>query len=84
MKKTTRIQKRPRLPGEVPTAMTAIRNNCLFCMGYQSADVADCTSDDCWCYLYRLGRGPTELEVDQDSLREGRKTPVVAFLEPPR
>ncbi len=50
-----KIQKRRRLPNEICTARTAIRNHCLECVGYESAEVARCTAPACWLYPYRLG-----------------------------
>jgi len=36
---------------------TAIRQKCLNCSGYSSADVTSCTLTDCSLYAYRSGNG---------------------------
>jgi len=53
--RSSKIQKRRRLPQEISTARAAIRNHCLECVGYESSEVASCTAPACWLYPYRLG-----------------------------
>jgi len=55
VRKTTKIQRRRRKEGEIATQRTAIRNHCLECLGYNSAEVKRCTVSRCWLYPYRLG-----------------------------
>lgn len=56
-RKSTRIVRRRRRPGEVVTRAAAIRNHCIECMGYVATEVKDCTAPACWLYPYRMGRG---------------------------
>ena len=53
--RTGTIRRRRRLPDEISTARAAIRNHCLECVGYESAEVARCTAPACWLYPYRFG-----------------------------
>ena len=52
-----KVHKRRRLPQEIATARTAIRNHCLECCGYESAEVGRCTAPACWLYPYWFGSG---------------------------
>ena len=62
VRKTTRILRRRRRPGEIATPRTTIRNHCLECMGYDGADVRRCTAPKCWAWPYRNGNtGPLDL-----------------------
>ena len=56
VKKLSRTLKRPRRSGEIATARGAIRNHCIECMGYQTAEVQKCTTPECWLFPYRMGR----------------------------
>ncbi len=55
MKKITKIHRRRRREGEIATPRTAIRNMCLECTGYDSAEVRRCGANECWLFPYRLG-----------------------------
>lgn len=65
--RSSRVQKRARLPHEISTARTAIRNHCLECCGYESAEVVRCTAPACWLYPYRLGAHVAPEEALRDS-----------------
>jgi len=54
----TTVKRRRRKPGECATPVTAIRNFCLECCGYQSAEVRRCSGPQCWLYPYRMGKSP--------------------------
>ena len=41
------------------TPRTAIRANCIMCMGYQMYEVRDCTSPQCPLYPFRMGEAHT-------------------------
>lgn len=59
--------RRRRKPGEVVSRKQAIRNFCLECVGYESAEVIRCTSTECWLHPYRLGAvDKDEIEDEQD------------------
>jgi len=55
VRKTRRVCKRRRKPGELATPLVAIRNHCLECCGYNAAETARCTDRRCWLYPYRWG-----------------------------
>lgn len=50
--------KRRRRPGEIPTAMAAIRNFCLECSGYSAEAVRSCQVPECPKYPLRFGVKP--------------------------
>jgi len=58
----TRVRKRPRRRGERPNKLSAIRNFCLECMGYDVGEVAACSSPKCWLYTWRFGTTPEKAE----------------------
>lgn len=63
--------KRRRKPMEVASRKQAIRNFCLECMGYESAEVIRCTSNACWLFPYRLGSvNKKEITAEQKLLEE--------------
>ena len=45
------------------TAIKAIRLFCLQCMGGSFAEVADCVTENCVLYRFRLGRNPNISEA---------------------
>ncbi len=58
MKMSKAIQRRRRLPDEIPTPKAAIRNHCLECVGYVVQEVELCTAPQCWLFPWRLGKTP--------------------------
>ena len=46
---------RRRKPDEIPTARRAIRYFCAECMGWNVAEVRECTDPKCWLYPWRNG-----------------------------
>lgn len=56
--KFNRIVKRRRRESEVPRMSTAIRNFCLECMAYNSAEIERCTDRGCWLHPLRSGKYP--------------------------
>jgi len=46
---------RRRKPDEIPTARRAIRYFCAECMGWNVAEVRECTDPKCWLYPWRSG-----------------------------
>lgn len=79
IEKSTHRVRRRRLPGELATPMTAIRNHCLECCGWQSAEVRRCTAPKCWLYPYRMGSGR---EAEKIAVAE-LKTQQGAFPDDP-
>jgi hypothetical protein len=53
-----KVCKRRRAPNELAKPMTAIRNACLECMGYNAAEITRCTAPECWLFPYRAGHRP--------------------------
>lgn len=49
---------RRREPAECPAPLTAIRNHCLECCGWQLAETKKCTAPKCWLWPYRMGHDP--------------------------
>lgn len=62
-----KLRKRQRRKGEVATRREAIRNHCMECMGYQMAEIHECTATGCWLYPWRLG------SVDRNWLKKERE-----------
>lgn len=44
------------------TGMSAIREKCLDCSGWNSKEVRYCTCEDCQLYPFRFGRNPRKDE----------------------
>ena len=55
MRKNTKVLRRWRRPGQLTSRVNAIRNHCLECVGYNSAEVERCTAPECWLWPYRFG-----------------------------
>jgi hypothetical protein len=49
-----KVIRRDRQPGEIAVPMHAIRNHCLSCACWNSAEVARCPEAGCWLYPWRL------------------------------
>lgn len=62
-----KLRKRTRRKGEVASRREAIRNFCMECMGYQMAEIHECTAKGCWLYPWRLG------SVDRDWLKREKE-----------
>jgi len=56
--RTTRVVKRQRKLGEVATPLKTMRNFCLECIGWDSAELRRCTAPKCWLYPWRFGVSP--------------------------
>ena len=62
-----KLRKRQRRKGEVATRRESIRNHCMECMGYQMAEIHECTATSCWLYPWRLG------SIDRNWLKKERE-----------
>lgn len=63
------VYRRRRRPGEILTLRATIRANCLHCCGWNTTEVAACTSHACWCWPWRLP-GPPSLDGEDATLIE--------------
>ena len=59
IKRDAKVYRRRREPGEFPTIKAAVRNHCLECVCWDSAEVSRCTAPECWLFPYRLGHNAT-------------------------
>lgn len=82
IQKSRKVRRRRRSPGELATPLTAIRNHCLECCGYNSGEVSRCSVRQCWLYPYRSGKGTEGERIARDeaqccesaSSSEGKET----------
>lgn len=65
------VYRRRRRPGEILSLRATVRANCLACSGWQTREVAACTSQGCWCWPWRMP-GPPSLEGEDVRLIAGQ------------
>ena len=53
------------------TALWAIREKCLECMGWNVAEVRRCPSIDCALFPFRFGKRPKSVTEDEKTLYSG-------------
>jgi len=61
IKKSSKVVRRDRNPGEVLTRACAIRSVCLLCCGGNYSKVKNCQTKECHLYPYRLGMSSEKL-----------------------
>ena len=49
---------------KIPTPLKSIRAKCIDCSGGQLKEVRLCPVTDCPLYPYRMGRRPSEVDLD--------------------
>lgn len=71
-----RIKRRLREPGEVASRAHSIRNKCLECSCYNSAEVRRCPAEDCWLWPWRMGTTPGLWKHGREARVEVDKRPL--------
>jgi hypothetical protein len=49
---------------KLKTPIKSIRDNCLECSGGSYSEVRNCLNHNCPLYPYRLGKRPTQADID--------------------
>ncbi len=52
------------MKNKIKTPLKAIRENCLDCSGGSYHEVRICVIHNCPLYPYRLGKRPTQVDID--------------------
>jgi len=69
VKRVKTVKRRHRRLGELPDRSIAIRNFCLECYAYNSAETSRCANRGCWLWPYRFGpRRPSALTLVRQEL----------------